>query len=201
MAAQENYGNKIIPKMRKILSLISISVLILFAVFIFVNVFFMQSYKIPTTSMVPTLMPGDKIAVNKIIYGPRIPFLSVRLPGLKKPDRGEVIVFISPADRTKAYIKRLIASSGERLSIKDGNVYVNGKIMVDPRIARNYYYNQGEYAKSSKEIVVPEGKYFFMGDNSISSLDSRFWGFVDKKDIVGKAIFIWWPPKRVGMIE
>lgn len=201
MAAQENCGNKIITKMRRILTLVSISVLILFAVFIFVSIFFIQSYKIPTTSMVPTLMPGDKIAVNKIIYGPRIPFLSTRLPGLKKPERGEVVVFISPADRTKAYIKRLIATSGERFNIKDGNVYINGKIMVDPRIARNYYYNQGDYAKSSKEIVVPEDKYFFMGDNSISSLDSRFWGFVDKKDIVGKAIFIWWPPKRIGMIE
>jgi len=187
--------------MRKIFNLTFISVLILFAVFIFISVFFLQSYMIPSNSMVPTLMPGDKIVVNKIIYGPRIPFLSVHLPGLKKPLRGEVIVFISPADRTKAYIKRLIALSGERLSIKDGNVYINGKIMVDPRIARNYYYNQGDYAKTSKEMIVPEGKYFFMGDNSISSLDSRFWGFVDKKDIVGKAIFIWWPPKRIGMIE
>lgn len=187
--------------MQKIFKLVAISVLIIFSVFVFVSVFFMQSYKIPTTSMVPTLMPGDKIAVNKIVYGPRIPFLSVRLPGLKKPARGEVIVFISPADRMKAYIKRLIALPGERLSIKDGNVYINGKIMVDPHIARNYYYNQGDYAKTSKEIVIPENKYFFMGDNSISSLDSRFWGFVDEKDIVGKAVFIWWPPKRIGMIE
>lgn len=201
MAAQKNISNKIVPKMRKIFNLTFISVLILFAVFIFISVFFLQSYMIPSNSMVPTLMPGDKIVVNKIIYGPRIPFLSVHLPGLKKPVRGEVIVFISPADRTKAYIKRLIALSGERLSIKDGNAYINGKIMVDPRIARNYYYNQGDYAKTSKEMIVPEGKYFFMGDNSISSLDSRFWGFVDKKDIVGKAIFIWWPPKRIGMIE
>jgi len=187
--------------MRRILILILISILILFAVFAFISIFFMQTYKIPTTSMVPTLMPGDKIAVNKIVYGPRIPFVSVRLPGLKKPARGEVIVFISPADRSKAYVKRLVAVPGERLSIKDGNVYINGKIMVDPRIARNYYYSQGDYAKGNKEIVIPEGKYFFMGDNSISSLDSRFWGFVDVRDIVGKAIFIWWPPKRIGMIE
>lgn len=187
--------------MRRILVLISISILILFAAFIFVSIFFIQTYKIPTTSMVPTLMPGDTIAVNKIVYGSRIPFVSLRLPSLKKPEKGEVVVFISPADRSKAYIKRLIAVSGERVSIKDGNVYINGKIMVDPRIARNYYYNQGEYAKGQKEITVPKGKYFFMGDNSISSLDSRFWGFVDGRDIVGRAIFIWWPPKRIGMIE
>ncbi len=201
MAAKKNIGNKVTPEMPKSLKLILISILILFAAFIFISIFFIQSYKIPSTSMVPALMPGDKIIVNKIVYGPRIPFLSVHLPGLKKPSRGDVVVFISPADRSKAYIKRLIAVPGERLNIKDGNVYVNGKIMVDPRIARNYYYNQGDYSKSTKEITVPENKYFFMGDNSISSLDSRFWGFVDKRDIVGKAVFIWWPPKRLGMIE
>jgi signal peptidase I len=152
VAAKKNIGNKVTPEMPKSLKLILISILILFAAFIFISIFFIQSYKIPSTLMVPALMPGDKIIVNKIVYGPRIPFLSVHLPGLKKPSRGDVVVFISPADRSKAYIKDLLPVPGERLNIKDGNVYVNGKIMVDPRIARNYYYNQGDYSKSTKEI-------------------------------------------------
>ncbi|UCC94845.1 MAG: signal peptidase I [Candidatus Omnitrophota bacterium] len=103
--------------------------------------------------------------------------------------------------KRKQYVKRLIGVGGDRILMKDGNLYVNGKIVVDPRIARNYYYNQGKYGEEDKEIVVPEDMYFFLGDNSLSSLDSRFWGFVPESDIIGKAILIWWPPKRVGMIE
>jgi signal peptidase I len=171
------------------------------ALAVFVRTFFFQIYKIPTTSMVPTLMPGDKIFVSKVTYGPKVPFTPLRFPGLTKPSRGEVVVFIPPNDRNKAYIKRLIALEGDAVRIKDGNIYVNGKQVVDARIARNYYYNQGEYAKDNKEIIIPKDKYFFLGDNSINSQDSRYWGFADEKDIVGKAIFIWWPPKRVGMIE
>lgn len=168
---------------------------------IFLRTFFFQMYKIPTTSMVPTLMPGDKIFVSKLTYGPKIPFTSFRIKGFRKPQRGEVIVFVPPHDRKKAYIKRLIGLAGDHIILREGNVYVNGKIAVDPEIARNYYYNQGDYGKEGKEIIVPEGKYFFLGDNSISSLDGRFWGFVEEKDIVGKANFIWWPPKRIGVVE
>ncbi|RKY33781.1 MAG: signal peptidase I [Candidatus Omnitrophota bacterium] len=167
----------------------------------FIRTFFFQIYKIPTTSMIPTLKPGDKIFVSKLIYGPKVPFTSLRIHGFRKPQRGEVIVFIPPHDRTKAYIKRLIGLPGDHLLIKDGNIYINGKLVTDPRIANHYYYNQGEYGKREEEIIIPPGKYFVLGDNSLSSLDSRFWGFVDQKDIVGKAIFIWWPLSRIGMIE
>ena len=171
------------------------------AVAIFLRTFFFQIYKIPTTSMVPALMPGDKIFVSKLTYGPKIPFTDWRINGFREPQRAEVIVFIPPHDRKKAYIKRLIGLEGDKITLKDGNAWVNGEMIVDSTIARNYYYNQGDYGAEDKEIIVPEGKYFFLGDNSISSLDGRFWGFVDKKDVIGKANFIWWPPKRVTMIE
>ncbi|MDD5195313.1 MAG: signal peptidase I [Candidatus Omnitrophica bacterium] len=177
------------------------AIIIAVALAVFVRTFFFQIYKIPTTSMVPTLMPGDKIFVSKLVYGPKIPFTSLRIHGFGKPRHGDVVVFLPPKDRQKFYIKRLIARGGDRLLIKDGNLYLNGKIMTDPRIARSYYYNQGDYGKEGQEIVVPQGKYFFLGDNSLASSDSRFWGFADEKDIVGKAIFLWWPPKRIGMIE
>ena len=109
--------------------------------------FFFQIYKIPTTSMVPTLMPGDKIFVSRLTYGPKIPFTQARVPGLNKPKRGDVIVFIPPHDRKKAYIKRLIGLAGDSVVLKGGNIYVNGEEVVDPRIARNFYYNQGDYGQ------------------------------------------------------
>jgi signal peptidase I len=179
------------------------SLVIAVALVVFLRTFFFQIYKIPTTSMVPTLMPGDKIFVTKLVYGPKVPFTSLRFPGFAKPQRGEVVVFVPPSDRHKFYIKRLIGLGTETILIKDGSVYVNGKIIVDPRMAKNYYYNNNtaEYAKEGKTITVPKDKFFFMGDNSMSSWDSRYWGFVDEPDIVGKALFIWWPPKRIGMIE
>ena len=168
---------------------------------IILRTFLFQIYKIPTTSMVPTLMPGDKIFVSRITYGPRIPFTDIRIKGLRMPKRGDVVVFIPPHDRKKAYIKRLIGLPGDTVAIRKGNIYINGKEVVESQIAHNYYYNQGDYGVEGKEIVIPEDSYFFLGDNSISSLDSRFWGFVDKKDIVGKAVFIWWPFNRINMVE
>jgi signal peptidase I len=177
------------------------SIIIAVVLATFLRTFFFQLYKIPTTSMVPTLKPGDKIFVSRLSYGPKIPFTEMRIRGFSKPKRGEVIVFIPPNERKKAYVKRLIGLEGDVIILKDGNIYVNGKEVVDPRIASNYYYNQGDYAQVGKTITVPKGHYFFLGDNSISSMDSRYWGFADEKDIVGKAIFIWWPLKRVDMIE
>ncbi|MBP7088677.1 MAG: signal peptidase I [Candidatus Omnitrophica bacterium] len=177
------------------------SIIVAAILVIFLRTFLFQIYKIPTTSMVPTLMPGDKIFVSKLTYGPKVPFTDFRIKGFSKPQRSEVIVFIPPYDRKKAYVKRLIGLEGDWIELRDGNIYVNGKIETDPKIAKNYYYNQGDYGKKGEIIVVPKGKYFFLGDNSISSLDGRFWGFVDEKDIVGKAIFIWWPLKRITIIE
>ncbi len=177
------------------------SIIIAAALAIFLRTFFFQIYKIPTTSMVPVLRPGDKIFVSKLTYGPKIPFTPLRIQGFHKPERFDVVVFIPPLERDKAYIKRLIGLPGDKIALRGGNIYINGKIAVDPKLARNYYYNQGEYGTKGSEVVVPEGKYFFLGDNSISSKDSRFWGFADEKDVVGKAIFIWWPPKRVTMLE
>jgi signal peptidase I len=177
------------------------------ALAIFLRTLFFQIYMIPTTSMAPILMPGDKIFVSKVHYGPRLPIVNIRIKGMRKPMRGEVVVFVPPPEAVKPwyirkqYIKRLIGLPGDRVLIRQGNIYINGAIVLDTRVARNYYYNQGDYAKTGQEIVVPEGKYFFLGDNSISSLDSRFWGFADEKDIVGKAVFIWWPIKRIGMVE
>jgi signal peptidase I len=183
------------------------SIVVAAVLVIALKTFFFQMYKIPTTSMVPTLMPGDKIFVSKLSYGPKLPFVSLRLPGFSKIQRGDVIVFVPPQEvdqpwyRRKPYIKRVIGLPGETVQIKKGNIYVNDKEVTLPEIAAFFYYNQGENGQSEKKIIVPEDKYFCLGDNSISSKDSRYWGFVDKEQIIGEAIFIWWPPKRIGMIE
>ena len=177
------------------------SIIIAAVLAIFLRTFFFQIYKIPTTSMVPALMPGDKIFVSKLTYGPKVPFTELRLPGFRKPKRGDVAVFIARHDRNKPYVKRLIGVGGDEVMIKGGNVYVNNEVVVDPRIARNYYYDKGPVLSDSGQVDVPYGQYFFLGDNSISSSDGRVWGFVKEKDIVGKSVFIWWPPKRLTMIE
>jgi signal peptidase I len=182
---------------------------IIFAVIlvILLKTFFFQMYKIPTTSMVPTLKPGDKIFVSKLNYGAKLPFTDWRLPGFGKPARGDVVVFVPPQEvnqpwyRRKPFIKRLIAKEGDHVLIDNGDIYINEEKVTLTEVSDNYYYNQGKYVSKDKELIVPEDKYFLLGDNSKSSLDSRFWGFADKEQIIGKAIFIWWPPKRIGVIK
>ena len=90
---------------------------------------------------------------------------------------------------------------GENLEIKDGAIYINDNKINNPSIARIFYYNQGDYAEEGKKINVPMNKYYVLGDNSISSLDSRFWGFVNMDDIMGKVTKIYWPPERSGKIK
>lgn len=159
---------------------------------LFIRTFFVQAFKIPTESMVPTLKVHDKILVNKLVYD------------LHEPERGDVIVFRYPRERGKDFIKRLIAFGGETVRIKGGNVYVNGEIVEEPNVIRaNYYYNREswKYGSEFAKIRVPENTFFVLGDNSAKSSDSREWGFVARDDVIGKAFFIWWPLKRIGKIE
>jgi len=176
-------------------------VLIAFILASAIKIFAFELYKIPTGSMRPTLLEGDRIVVVKFIYGPRIPLLRIRLPGLRQPKRGEVIVFISPDDPKKVFIKRLVATGGETVEILNGKVLINGKVIDNPPPFRSiFYYNKGIYGKENKAIYVPEDCYFVLGDNSLFSRDSRYWGFVPKRQIIGKAVLICWPSKRVQFI-
>jgi len=167
----------------------------------FVRVFFFEFYKIPTGSMIPTLMPGDRILVSKITYGPRVPFIGIRIPGLRKPKRGEVIVFISPPERNKSYVKRVVGLPGEEVEIKFGSIYINGEEITDVNIRKNYYYNRGQFGAEDNLVKIAEDSYFVLGDNSASSRDSRFWGSAPFRDVLGKAVLIWWPPKRIRLIK
>ena len=177
------------------------SLLIAFILAMIIRIFAVEPFKIPTGSMRPTLLEGDIILVNKFVYGPKIPFLNFRLPGIHKPKKGEVIVFIYPENPKINFIKRLIAAGTEALEIKNGTAYVNGKPLIGPEFNQRYYYNRGQYALDGEKIVVPEGNFFVLGDNSASSKDSRYWGFVPEKNLLGKAMFIYWPPRRIRIIK
>lgn len=159
---------------------------------VLIRSFIIGPYKIPTGSMETTLMIGDRIFVDKLTY---------RFRG---PKRGEVVVFKYPLDTKKDFVKRLIAFGGESVEIRDGGVYVNGEHLENPDTIREHYYynrNDWDYGKEHQQFQVPPGNYFVLGDNSGHSSDSRNWGFVPQNDMIGRAVVIWWPPKRIGQIK
>ena len=178
------------------------SIIIAVILALLIRTFVAQAFKIPSGSMTPTLLVGDRIFVNKFIYGARIPFTDIRLPMVREPRRGDIIVFKSPEDPKKDFVKRLVALDGETVEIKDGLVYINGETISEPdSIKAIYYYNRGEHGKEGEKVKVPEGYYYVLGDNSGSSRDSRYWGFVPKKSLVGRAMLIYWPVNRARVIK
>jgi len=177
------------------------SIVIAFILAMIIRTFIVQAFKIPTGSMRPTLLEGDIIMVNKFIYGAKIPFVNLRLAKFREPKRGDVIVFIYPENPKKDFIKRLVAFGGETVEIKDGTVYINSQPLLDPVFSRIYYYNRGEFANDTQKITVPKASYFVLGDNSASSQDSRYWGFVPYKNLLGKALIVYWPLPRIRIIK
>ena len=178
------------------------SIVIAVILALFIRTFVVQAFKIPSGSMIPTFQVGDRIFVNKFIYGARVPFFNTNLPAVRQPKRGDIIVFISPDTPQKDFVKRLIAVGGERVEIRDRRILVNGKLVDEPSSIRSIdYYNLGDYGKEGQVIEVPKDSYFVLGDNSGSSRDSRFWGFVPKKNLLGKVIFIYWPLHRMKIIH
>jgi signal peptidase I len=162
---------------------------------LFIRTFVVQAFKIPSGSMKETLLIGDHILVNKFIYGVKLPFVNATIIPGKAPKRGDVVVFRFPQDPDKDFIKRTIAVAGDTIAIRDKKVYLNGKPMPDPfgvhKDAR--IIPKGAQPRDNfGPITVPDGKIFVMGDNRDHSFDSRFWGFVDLRDVKGKAFIIYW---------
>lgn len=166
------------------------SIAIALVLTLIIRTYVIQAFKIPSASMYPTLKVGDKLFVNKYIY---------RFNG---PERGDIVVFKYPEDPKKDFIKRLVAVGGETVEIRDGKLYVDGKVLDDPEtFGKFYYYNHDPYGGPYEKIKVPADKYYVLGDNSANSTDSRFWGFVPKANMIGKAVFRWWPPARIGKLK
>ncbi len=150
---------------------------------ILVVIFVVQPVKVEGTSMEPRLEPQDRIFVNKFVYY----FLGVQ--------RGDIVVFWYPKDKTKSFIKRVIGLPGETVEVRSGVIYLNGQKLAEPYLA-------GEVDNDSYPLQdVPPDHYFVLGDHRNSSNDSRDWGFVPEQDIFGEAVFRYWPLSKLGLIR
>ncbi|MES2190319.1 MAG: signal peptidase I [Pseudomonadota bacterium] len=192
--------------------------------------FLFEPFKIPSGSMIPTLLINDLILVNKFHYGVRLPVINTKILNNNSPQRGDVMVFRYPPKPSLDYIKRVVGIPGDEVAYLNKKLTVNGKPI--PKTAQPDFFDEDSmrYAKQFEEVTgskryrilndddrpafipgtedypfkencryssegvvckVPEGHYFMMGDNRDNSLDSRYWGFVPEKNIVGKAFFVW----------
>jgi len=171
------------------------AILVAIVIALFIRTFVVQAFKIPSGSMKQTLQIGDHILVNKFIYGVKIPYLRKNILPIKKPRRGDIIVFKYPVDPDKDFIKRVIGIPGDEIEIRDKRLYVNQQqvnhdygVYTDSRILSAHVRPRDNFGP----ITVPQQSLFVMGDNRDESFDSRFWGFVDYKALNGKAFIIYW---------
>ena len=173
--------------------------------------FLAEPFHIPSSSMVPTLLIGDFILVNKYDYGVRLPVLHTKIINVGEPKRGDVAVFRYPRDTSEDYIKRIVGLPGDHIVYRNKTLYINGVMMARDAagpytgpdadgaelghehlgsVTHDVLTVQGQYSVEG-EWTVPEGEYFAMGDNRDNSSDSRYWGFVPEQNLVGRAFFIW----------
>jgi signal peptidase I len=155
-----------------------------------------QAFTIPSGSMMDTLLVGDYILVNKFLYGAELPFSDTHLPGFRKPERGDIVVFKYPNDESRDFIKRIIAVGGDTVQVQDNRVRLNGRPIEEPYVRPGSIATVPSghcgYLYGCEPLVVPPGSYFVMGDNRDNSQDSRYWGFVRREKIRGKAFLIYW---------
>lgn len=171
------------------------SIVIALIMALIIRTFVVQAFKIPSGSMEPTLLIGDHLLVNKFLYGTKIPFTDLKVLPLREPDRGDVIVFEYPVDPSKDFIKRVIGLPGDKVEVRDKKVYINDSAIPDPHahFAEDMIIPKGREPRDNfGPVTVPSDSLFVMGDNRDRSYDSRFWGFVRKTEIKGKAFIIYW---------
>jgi signal peptidase I len=189
--------------------------------------FIAEPFRIPSASMMPTLLIGDFILVNKFTYGIRLPVINKKVVEMNEPKRGDIVVFRYPKDPSVDYIKRVIGLPGDRVAYYYKKLHINGEPVNQVSWGRYQGVGQGEdmtghellledllgvehsilikngAASAEGVYVVPQGSYFVMGDNRDNSNDSRYWGTVPEENLVGKAFFIWmswdWEHKGVGL--
>jgi len=170
------------------------------AVAFLAQAFIVKPYRIPSPSMVPTLDPGDRVLVARFLYR------------FTTPARGDIVVFKYPLDTHIVFIKRLIGRPGDTLSLRDGHVYVNGVRLNETYVAKVdgrpsptnpapplAGSTMSEPWSLNQPYTVPAGTYFMMGDNRLDSDDSRVWGPVPARDLIGRAFLIYWPVTRIGL--
>ena len=184
-------------------------------VFLFVRAFIVEAFKIPSGSMERTLLVGDFLLVNKLVYGAEVPFTGKRLPALREPRLGDVVVFQWPQDPTKNFVKRLVGMPGDTLAMEDGRLVRNGRevrenyvVHTDPGMdpaGEGFPWQRDHLVKTAQAfagyhpsrnnwgpIVVPNKHYFMLGDNRDNSLDSRYWGFVPDSLVRGRPLVVYY---------
>jgi signal peptidase I len=193
--------------------------LIAAVVALFIRQFVVEAFKIPSGSMIPTLTIGDHLLVNKFIYGPRIPFTDSRIFDGKEPKRGDIIVFKYPQDESKNFIKRVVGIAGDKIQIISGNLSINDQVvLITPTgppadksveagqsfgkpmlfmeqlstVRHTIQYFHDQRGENFGPKIVPQDSVFVMGDNRDNSQDSRYWGFVKRNKILGRALIIYW---------
>ncbi|MBP9011833.1 MAG: signal peptidase I [Syntrophaceae bacterium] len=184
-------GDKTKPRVQEYIEVIIIAILIA----VVIRAFVVQAYKIPSQSMVPTLLVGDHLLVCKFLYGVKIPVLRRTIIPVGQPKRGDIVVFQYPMDRSKDYIKRVIGVEGDKIEIKNKQLFINDRLYPDDHAVHsdpNFYPAVVQPRDNYGPVVVPERALFVMGDNRDASYDSRYWGFVEQKDLEGKALIIYW---------
>lgn len=168
-------------------------ILIAVLIALFIRAFVVQAFKIPSGSMEPTLLVGDYLLVNKFTYGIRVPYTDKKFFQFKKPRRGDVIVFIFPRDPSKDFIKRVVATAGEKVEIVNREIYINDMPIAD---LWGHFESIGstEYRHAIENfgpVIVPKDSLFVMGDNRNNSEDSRFWGFLNVNAVLGRAFILY----------
>jgi signal peptidase I len=156
---------------------------------------FVQAYKIPSGSMEDTLVIGDHLLANKLLYGIKLPFTDTRILKIRNPERGDVVVFAYHEDRTKDFIKRVIGVPGDEVAVRNKQVFVNGVPYSNPHeVHKDAQILTADAGPRDNfgPVRVPARSYFMMGDNRDRSYDSRFWGFVGDGDLQGKAFIKYW---------
>lgn len=157
-----------------------------------IRTFVVQAFKIPSESMLETLLVGDHLLASKFAYGIKIPFTDTYIYKGDEPARGDIIIFRYPNDPSVDYIKRIIGVPGDVIEVRDKQLYRNGRPVRESYIRHTDPTGREPLRDNYAPVTVPPGKYFVMGDNRDNSLDSRFWGFVDKSAIKAKAWRIYW---------
>ena len=173
-----------------------------------IRTFAVQAFKIPTGSMEPNLLIGDHLLVNKLVYSPSFGPLESALLGKREIGRGHVVVFKFPEDPTRDFIKRVIGLPGETIEIRNKVVYVDGRPVTEPYahfIEQPLRPGDPEYGLRTESIrdswgpqVVPAGQLLVLGDNRDNSRDSRFWGFLPRDQVKGRALIVYWSYRASG---
>ncbi|MBA3645596.1 MAG: signal peptidase I [Gemmatimonadaceae bacterium] len=184
------------------------------ALFVVIRGFGLEAFKIASGSMEHTLFEGDFLLVNKLVYGAGIPGLRAKMPAMRSPRRGDVIVFVYPIDPTRNYVKRIAGEPGDTVEMRDGQLFRNGHRVVEgyvqhapagPDVGDTDFHWQtaylvgrsplAEYHPSRDNwgpLVIPRGNYFVLGDNRDNSSDSRYWGFVPDSLVRGEPMMVYY---------